>query len=106
MMITYRVTETGKKSITDFPWINSNFNIGEIGTRNDLEITRLLENTHYPHIVKTLRLIDKYGSNSEEIGESLLVCNDSFVFRRFLLSYTFLHFCLTGMEIELNQYEE
>jgi hypothetical protein len=84
MTISYRATETSKKSITDFPWINSNSYLGEIGTRNDREITRLLENTHYPHIVKTLQLIDKYGPNSQEIGESLLVCNDSFVLKRLL----------------------
>jgi len=82
MEIDYRITKVSKEAIEEFLWIKSNFKLGELGSRDDREIVRLLENIHYPHIKKTLKLIDKYGSQSSEIGDSLLKCNDNFVFSR------------------------
>ncbi|MFA4839671.1 MAG: hypothetical protein WC703_09370 [Candidatus Neomarinimicrobiota bacterium] len=84
MEINYKITDISKRAIGNFPWIKSNFTLGELGSCDNREITRLLENSHYPHINRTLEQIDKYGSLSNEIGESLLVCNDSFVLSRSL----------------------
>lgn len=92
MRIEYKVTEISKKSIEKFPWIKSNFRLGELGSRDDREITRLLENIHYPHIMKTLEQIDKYGKQSGEIGESILLCNDTLVLPRLLAELSlFIH---------------
>jgi hypothetical protein len=92
MEITYKITEISKNAIEEFPWIKSNFTLGELGSRDDREITRLLENTHYSHITKTLEQIDKYGSQSGEIGELILVCNDNLGFSRLLAELSlFIH---------------
>jgi hypothetical protein len=71
-----KITEISKRAIENYPWIKANFILGEINTRDDRVLTRLLENTHYPHISETLKLIDKYGSESGEIGRSILSCKD------------------------------
>ncbi|MBU0713277.1 hypothetical protein KJ762_13150 [bacterium] len=64
-----------------------------MGSVDCREITRLLENTHYNRIRKTLEEIDIYGSQSGEIGESILVCNDQFVLSRLLAELSlFIHF--------------
>jgi hypothetical protein len=76
MEITYKITEESKKNIGKFLWIKSHFFLGEVGSSDKREITRLLENAHYPDIMKTLKQIDKYGSQSREIGETILDCKD------------------------------
>lgn len=76
MGITYKITEESKKNIEKFPWIKSYFPLGGIDSRDDREITRLLENAHYPHIMKILKQIDEYGSQSQEIGKTILDCKD------------------------------
>ncbi len=92
MITTYCVSEISKKSIEDYQWLNDNFMLGEIGHQDEREITRLLENVHYPHIAKALMIINEYGPISEEIGESLLICNDCFVFERLLAElFLFAH---------------
>ena len=92
MITTHRVSEISKKSIEDYPWLNDNFELGEIGHQDEREISRLLENVHIPNIVQTLKVINEYGPISEEIGESLLTCNDCFVFERLLAElFLFAH---------------
>lgn len=90
MEITYKITEIGVNTLEKFTWLRSNYTLGELGTRDNREITRLLENPH-DHI-KILEQIDKYGSISEEIGETILTCNDYMVFLRLLKELTlFIH---------------
>lgn len=76
MKIPYKITGKSKKNIEKFPWIKSYFPLGEAGSSDDREITRLLENAHYPHVIKTLKQIDKYGRQSQEIGKTILDCKD------------------------------
>jgi len=92
MEITYKITEISKIAIENISWLKSNFPLGELGSRNDFELTRLLENIHYSHIAKTLEQIDKYGRLSGEIGESIIVCNDKFVLSRHLTELSLFAF--------------
>lgn len=84
MIVAYRVTEESKKSIKKYDWINSNFELGEIGDKSNKEIIRLLENTHYGGIRNTLDQINTYGKVSGDIGENILRCNDILNFPRYL----------------------
>ncbi len=92
MEIKYKITEISITEIDKYPWIKSNFEFGEIGTWDNREVVRLLENSHYDHIANILRRLDKYGELSDEIGEQLLYCNDIIVFDRFLAELNlFIH---------------
>lgn len=84
MEINYKITEIGKAEFEKYKWLNSNFDLRDIGERDDREIVRLLENPHYPHIKSILERIDNYGALSDEIGEQLLSCNDILGFDRLL----------------------
>ena len=91
-----------KKSIEKFPWIKSNFSLGELDSRDDREITRLLENTHYPNIMKTLEQIDNYGNQSEEIGEQILACNDNFVLSGLLAELSLFIYLYDNLKSKVN----
>ena len=84
MNIYYCITETSIKTLETFPWLKENYSLGRKGTADDHEITRLLENPHYPQIVKCLKRINDFGFTSGEIGETLLTCNDIMSFPRIL----------------------
>ena len=84
MRVNYTVTKSSLKNIEKYPWLKVNFQIGKLGDKDDREIVRLLENTHYPNIVQCLHIINKYGERSEEIVKNILNCNDSLSFGRYL----------------------
>ncbi|MCK4338422.1 MAG: hypothetical protein KAW87_00315 [Candidatus Cloacimonetes bacterium] len=84
MNITYIITESSFRNIEKYKWLKDNFDIGKLGSKDDREIIRLLENSHYSNIENCLQLINDYGSQSEEIGENILNCNDFLSFGRYL----------------------
>lgn len=92
MKLIYRITRGVKDAIDKFEWIKSNYHIGQLGDFDERELTRLLDNTHYPHIEKLLNFINTYGSASGEIGKELLTCNDNLNLPRTLSElYLFSH---------------
>jgi hypothetical protein len=97
----YKITEISKRAIENYPWIKANFILGDKSTRDDREITRLLENTHYPNISETLKLIDKYGRESGEISRSILSCKDNLGLSRLLAELSlFVHlYNLSGTKV-------
>lgn len=89
---TYKVTRDGAEAIKAYPWIHSHFKLGKVGSRDSREVVRLLENTHYDHISRTLRRIDRWGKWSGRIGEEILRCNDPFNLSRLLAElHLFVH---------------
>ncbi|MDP8268384.1 MAG: hypothetical protein P9L97_06600 [Candidatus Tenebribacter davisii] len=84
MAISYKITDRSYNFIKKYAWINSNLKLGNIGSIDSREIIRLLENSHYPNIEKCLYLINEYGFQSDEIGESILKETDMITFQRAL----------------------
>ncbi len=84
MRINYKITKAGLETLAKYSWLKSEYPIGTAGEVDEREITRLLENSHYAHIQRTLEQINKYGALSGEIGEIILSCNDPLNFSRCL----------------------
>ena len=72
----YSVTEDSKKYLKNYQWISAKFTLGEVGTLDNREITRLLINHHYIGLRYILQLINRIGSYAGNIAETLLICND------------------------------
>jgi hypothetical protein len=61
--------------------------------RSELEIVRLLDNTHYPHLDRLLAFIDRELPGSGEIGSRLVKQRDPFQLREALAEFfLFAHF--------------
>lgn len=92
MNIKYRISQTTINSFNEFNWINNQITIGRIGSFDDREIIRLIDNTHFDHIKKLLEFINKYGETSCEIGKKIITCNDSYNLSRYLAElYLFVY---------------
>ena len=101
MRVNYTVTKSSLKNIEKYPWLKDNFQIGKLGDKDNREIIRLLENTHYPNIVQCLQLINDYGESSDEIGKNILTCNDHLSFSRYLSElFIFSYFVEKGNEVK------
>lgn len=92
MKLEYRISQNSHEILNKFNWLRLNYTIGNVGTIDDRDITRLLINTHYPYLLNILELINKYGNVIGEIGDNLLKCNDSNNFTRLLAElYLFIY---------------
>lgn len=69
--MSYPVNEIAKKAINQFPSISKAFRLPK-RDRSNFEIVRLLSNTHYEHIRRSLNFIDKWLTLSGPIGRKLI----------------------------------
>ena len=80
----YKITNDCIKYLNRYNWISSNYFVGEVGSEDSREITRLLINHHYDGLRNILQLIDTIGSCVGGITDKLFQCNDPMNFSRLL----------------------
>ncbi len=79
--------------MTKFPEIERGLRLPQ-ESRSDLEIVRLLGNSHYVHNLHLLNFVNDYIGLSGTLGENLLCQNDPLNFRRLLSELYLLAFLL------------
>jgi len=87
MKIKYKITESSISTLEKFPYLKSVYRLPELGTYDERELTRLLENSHYSHIYRIIEQLDKYGEFCGEIFEKIISCNDTLNLSRFLAEF-------------------
>ncbi len=77
METMYLRTDLGLKALSRLPWLATKLTDYVPGTSSSREITRLVENQHWPHIKRLLETIDTLGPKLSEIESKLLGdCNE------------------------------
>ena len=71
LRISYPITDEVRQTLDKYPAIKRKFRLPD-SQRSELEIIRLLLNTHYDHIRKLLSFIDEWLASSKIIGKKLL----------------------------------
>ena len=99
MQFRYKITEEAVDALERYPWLRANFSIGQPGSIDNREITRLLLNTHYPHIAEVLELVNRVGGKAGNITAQILKANDGMNLSRQLSElylFTYLESHLNG----------
>ena len=96
MQMRYLVTAEAYGALNKYKWLGTAYSLGPVGSRDDREVTRLLFNTHYPHIERLLDLLDRYGAKAGNIAATILQTNDGMNLERtmaelFLFAYLESH---------------
>ncbi len=82
-MLSYPITQDVHDAIQRFPEIGRVINIPCSG-RSELEIVRVLGNTHYEHLEKLLILLNKHLPSSDTIGKRVVQQTDPIQFEQAL----------------------
>jgi hypothetical protein len=99
MHVPYPITEETLLALERYPWLRANYSVGKPGTTDAREVTRLLLNTHYPHIARVLGLIDRIGDKGGNVIAQILKANDGMNLSRFLgelYLFSYLESCFNG----------
>lgn len=92
-MFQYPISKTVVRTLKKYSWLNNQVDLRPIGTVDEREIIRLLNNPHYEHIEQLLSMIDKWGSQSGDTGLRLLQSKDPTEFSGILAElFLFVHF--------------
>lgn len=88
-MLNYPITEVVRDAMQHFPIIARAVTILE-SDRSELEIVRLLGNTHYDHIQKLLKFMNTHLPSSGAIGKRIVQQTDPFQFKQNLAEFFLL----------------
>ena len=89
MIPDYPITDKVRQAMQRFPVVTEASDIPASG-RSELEIVRLLGNTHYPHIERLLLFLNSRFPSSGAIGKRLVQQTDSFQFSNALAEFFLL----------------
>jgi hypothetical protein len=75
--VSYPISEQVKHSLTRFPEIAARLKLPAQG-RSEFEIVRILDNTHYAHLVTLLSFVEQWLGHARPIGDRVIRARDPF----------------------------